>query len=138
MKHGIYTDNDVFEFPTMVGDFSAGRSVSVTDRFSKNTGKSQTLARRNRLQAMTYTVQYTLNRTTGANLEILMYKAEEMNGKSGSLFWHNRDYGLVVVESVGISCILDVDGVAECTFAFDLREGRMPNIQRSVSIKTQK
>lgn len=139
MKHGIYSQNSIYLFPEHVGDLSAGRAVTTTTRFSRNAaGKSQTLARRGRLTAQTYTIQYTITRTTAGSLELAMYKAEELNGAMGNLFWRDHDLGLVVVESVGISCLMDSAGVAECTIALNLREGVMRQAYKSVSIQTYK
>ena len=136
-KHGIFSDSMSFQFPDFSGDLSCGRSVSTTTRFSRNAnGKSQTLARRQRLQAQSFTANMDVNRTTAGNIEIFVANAESMVGVTGELFWRGVDLGLVVVESVGISCILDNGGIAACSLAFNMKEGIIRTGYREVSIST--
>lgn len=136
-KHGIYSDSGSFQFSGFSGELSGGRSVSVKTRFSRNAnGKSQTLARRGRLQAHSFTVNFEINRTTAGNIEIYVANAESMVGVAGELFWQGVDLGLVVVESVGISCILDNGGIAACSLAFNMKEGIIRSGYREVSIST--
>lgn len=136
-KHGIYSEGISLQFPTFSGDLSGGRSVSVKTRFSRNAnGKSQTLARRERLQAQTFTVNFEVNRTTAGNVEIYVANAESIVGVACELYWRGADLGLVVVESVGVSCVLDNDGIAACSLAFNMREGIIRSGYREVSIST--
>jgi hypothetical protein len=137
MQHGIFSNEISFKFPQITGDLSAGRSVSTNARFSRNAnGKSQTLARRGRLQAQSFTVNLSVNRTIAGNIELYISEAESIVGCAGELFWCGVDFGLVVVESVGVSCVLDNDGIALCSIALNLKEGIIRTGYREISIST--
>lgn len=135
MQHGLYNTQQAFNFPSYSGNISLGRSIGTATYFSR-TGLSQSLYRRKRLQAASVTINLQFARAFTNDLDGAAYACERLCGVVGELYWIDEYIGKYCVESVGISPVIDGDGIAVLGVSLALREGRVPSQFKEVSIKT--
>lgn len=137
MQHGLYNTQQAFNFPLYSGNISLGRSIGTATYFSRTAaGLSQSLYRRKRLQAASVTINLQFSRAFTNDLDGAAYACERLCGVVGELYWIGEYIGRYCVESVGISPVIDGDGIAALGVSLALKEGRVPSQFKEISIKT--